>query len=538
MDVTYNQDVKKESRERLISHAIEALTSNRNESYLVSKDHFTKITDHFNTLMHQCVGPGNIDFHNTYNWLFFGGKNSWLKFYDSICIPKTATELRVLYLSGPEPLNDIEVLCNHGIRLENIWAIESNKSTYEEALESLKEAEIHIKIHRGKLEEFFELVNHEFDIIYYDACSPIISPNGSPLDVLKQVFMNKRLTSLSVLITNFAEPGENYNWGDLMGCWFGTKDTYEVPKADIELGWENFFKVGHFDQYSQHINQHQLEYYDNFLTHFIPAFAAEIIPMWQTISLGSLQNKYLLIGQELFAKLNAIRNHSVKVDKLDDWFMETPHFALAVDAYPLLNWANLIRDRLPKADIMNRFLDNKRKQVTLEDALYVGTLLKRFEESESGFKTFILDICSEQFKNLLTRLDFFDRPMRITCDIPMKNLLVDLFYGLYGYPYIAHAGKTLSIKYKAKETTMFSNVFVFDQCRYLYDYLPTPDLWESFFKNIAHQTIIRGCIDGILRNHIELNSSLFKWGFIEGAYGEFGMASLNERIDLNETMSC
>jgi len=58
----------------------------------------------------------------------------------------------------------------------------------------------------------------------------------------------------------------------------------------------------------------------------------------------------------------------------------------------------------------------------------------------------------------------------------MKNLLVELFFGLYGYPFIAHVGKALSIRYKAKETTMFSIVYVFDQCRYLYDYLPTPDL--------------------------------------------------------------
>lgn len=65
-----------------------------------------------------------------------------------------ASELKVLYLSGPEPSNDIEILCNNGIILENIWAIESDKKIYKEALKSLIENKIHIKLHRGSLAEF------------------------------------------------------------------------------------------------------------------------------------------------------------------------------------------------------------------------------------------------------------------------------------------------------------------------------------------------------------------------------------------------
>jgi hypothetical protein len=533
MSLTYNQDIKKESRETLISHAINSLTTNRKDSFLVSKEHFNSITDHFNTMVFECVGKDNLAFRNNYISLFTKSKNNWLAFYDSICTQKNADELKVLYLSGPEPLNDVEILCKYGIRLENIWAIESDKDSYDTGLTTLKEAGVYIKTHRGKLDEFFELVNHEFDIIYYDACSPIISSSGSPLDVLKQIFTNRRLTGVSALITNFAEPKNITNWGEIMGCWFATKDTYEVPELDND--WENFQKIVDFRKYSEHIKNHLNNYYDSFLTHFIPTMAGEIVPMWQTVSLSSLQNKYLLNEQALFKKLKEIRDYKVETHSIKEMIDSIPHFELAMDAYPLLNWSNNIRKRLPPDDILNRLLNTKRKQVTLEDALYIGSLLKRFEESESGFKTFILDICSDKLKYLLTNLDFFDRNLGITCDIPMKNLLVELLYGLYGFPYIAHAGKNLSLKYKAKDTVMFSNVFIFDQCRYLYDYLPSPDLWSSFFENEADQIIIRGCIDGIRRNHLALNSSLFKWGFIEGIYGEqFGAADLVERINLND----
>jgi hypothetical protein len=317
-----------------------------------------------------------------------------------------------------------------------------------------------------------------------------------------------------------------------MGCWFATKDSDEVPGVDERFGWEIAQKIGNFDNYSKFINKYLGLYYDKFITHFISAFAGEIIPMLQMASLSSVQHKYLLTGQSLFDQLKTIRNYEPKGDSLESLLFDIPHYALAVDAYPLLNWANLVREKLPQTDALNVFLSSKRKLASVEDAMYIGTLLKRFEESDGGYKTFIKEICSPPFKEMLEKMDFFDREMRITCDIPMKNLFVELFYGLYGFPYLANTEKNLALKYKAKETTMYSNVFVFDQCRYLYDFLPTPDLWESFFKNFANQTIIRGCIDGIRRNHIYLNSALFKWGFIEGISEKFMIADLDARKEL------
>ncbi|MBB6240524.1 hypothetical protein HDC90_005202 [Pedobacter sp. AK013] len=531
---SYKQGIKNYAREKLIEHAISSLTSQRQESYLVSKDHFTKITDRFNSMLFRFVGGKNIEFTNQYNWQFFGGKNSWFEFYESICRPKTASELKVLYLSGPEPYNDIDILCNKGIRLENIWAIESDKKIYEQAVKSLTDAKIQIKIHRGSLTEFFELTNHEFDIIYFDACSPILSPQQSPLETLKQIFLNRRLTGLSVLITNFAEPKENYHWGDILAPWFAPKEFGELPEIDDDFGRSALEKCASFSAYSNFINQHLDDYYSSFLTHFIPAMASEIIPMWQLSALGSVQSNHLLNEQALQKELKTIKNQQLKADSFKELLNEIPHYALAVDIYPLLNWARLIRENLSADHPLIKFIESNRRKMTIEDSLYICSLLKRFEEADTGFKTFIHNICGEKLKTTLSKLDFFDRHMPLTCDIPMKNLLVELLIGLYGHPYVAHAGKNLSLKYKAKETWMYSDVFVFDQCRYLYDFLPTLDLWESFFENFANQTIIRGCIDEIRRNHLYLNSSLFKWGFVECVDEEFSCADLPERINLND----
>ncbi len=537
-DTTYKQEIKKNSREKLIKHAITSLTGKRMDSYLVTKKHLENITEHFNSRLFCTHEWHNLDIENKslYNRQYSEGKAKWMEFYDTICKPKSANELKVLYLSGPEPYNDIDVLCNNGILLENIWAIESDKSIYSKAIQSLIQSGVQIKIHRGNLAEFFELTNHEFDIIYYDACSPLLSPQQSPLETLKQIFLNKRLSGLSALITNFAEPKNDCEWETVLASWFCTK-YFEKPEIESKCTVDFYFQAYHIPEYSQFIGLHLDDYYDKFITYFIPTLASEIIPIWQLTSINSIQSNYFLNESLLHQELKVIRDFKGKNVTTKNLATEVQHYLLAIDAYPLLNWARIIRERLPQDHILNRFLDSKRKKTTIEEAIYIGSLLKCFEDAQTGLKTFIYNICGNKLKETLTKLDFFDRQMNIACDIPMKNLFIELLIGLYGHPYIAHTGKNLSLKYKAKETWMYSDVFVFDQCRYLYDFLPTLDLWELFFQNLPKQTIVRGCIDGMRRNHLQLNTSLFKWGFMEESYGkEFGQACLADRINLNESL--
>jgi len=535
-NLTYKQEKKNISREKLIKHAIKSLTEDRMDSFLVSKRHLEKITNHFNSMLFKNSEWSRLDIEskNRYNSHYLSGKANWMEFYDAICKPKRANELKVLYLSGPEPYNDIDILCKNGIRLENIWAIDSVKEKYDTALKSLIDLNIHIKIHRGSLSEFFELTNHEFDIVYYDACSPLLSSNQSPLETLKQIFVNKRLTGLSALITNFAELSSNNEWSKAFAAWFSTK-YFEKPEVDFKCKIDFNLQAHLFEEYSQFIESHFNDYYDKFITHFIPTLGSEIIPIWQLTSLNSIRNNHFLNDKLLRSELNRIRNYDSRNVKDSDFTTTVQHYLLDIESYPLLNWARMNREQLPKNNILNRFLDENRKNMTIENALYIGSFLKNFDAAQSNLKTFIYDVCNDNLKKTLKNLDFFDRDMHIACDIPMKNLFIEFLIGLYAHPYIAHAGKNMSLKYMAKETWMYSDVFVFDQCRYLYDFLPTLDLWDSFFQNRANQIIVRGCIDGIRRNHLQLNGSLLKWGFIEGVYGtEFKHANLASRINLNK----
>jgi hypothetical protein len=529
--VTYTQGIKNKARNFLIKHAVAALTRRRKQSFLVTKPSFEAITDHFNTLLLQGLrfsAPEAL----AHQFYFAQARQEWYKLYDAVCTPKKAAQLKVLYLAGPEPLNDIQVLVKHGIQLANIWAVESDKQVYQTAVNSLKENNIQIKLHRGSLKEFFELVPHEFDIIYFDSCSPIISPAANPLDALNQIFLHKRLTGLSVLITNFSEPRENLNWGELLAPWFAPRSGDEVPACDHECLLEGSDKVNMPRQYAAYINEHLPAYYEKFLTHFVACLAAEMVPMWQSLSLSTIQNTHFLRDQQLRQLLRDLQAE-VEASSLMDWLDKVPHHLLAPDAYPLLNWVRLCRQLLPKTSPLIKFLDVSRGQVTLGDALMVYALLKRFEEADSGFNTATDAVCSPELREVLATTDFFDRDMRLTTDIPMKNLLVDLLYGAYGYPHVANTNASAAIRYKAKDTWMYANSFVFDQCRYLYDFLPTMELIPNFFENPHKQIILRGCMDCIHRNHFLLNHDLFRWSFIEDLYDErFRQAKPLERLDL------
>jgi hypothetical protein len=529
----YNQESKIKCRELIIGEAVKSLTKERQSSYVISENNFYKILLHFKGLFYQFIEKHEPSSIEGFEKHFNSTKKEWDKHFDNYNNNKKASALKVLYLSGPEPKNDIEEFLKHGILLSNIWAIESDKNTYEFALQNLIDTGYYIKLHKGTLKDFFEQTNHEFDIIYFDACSPIVSPKHDPVDTLKEIFLRKRLTPLSALITNFAEPKENYNWGDILAPWFATRHEKEMPKIDYKCKLEFDEKSLYLKDYSEYIEKYKDDYYDNFIVHFISTLASEIIPLNQVVSIPSVQNKYFMEYENLNKLFTEIKNNKESEDNLESFLKTVSHFKLAVQAYPLLNWVRLSKEILPENHSLIRFINSKNNKSSLELSMYIGTLIKSYEESRSGFNTYADKVCSSLFKQIITELDYFDRTIRLTCDTPMKNLIIEFLFGIYGFPYIANTNKVQSYKYIAKETWMYSNVFIFDQCRCLYDFVPSIEVFSDFFKSIPNQMIIRSGIDCIYRNHNRLNSNIFEYGLIESIDRKFGWFDLKKREIIN-----
>jgi hypothetical protein len=120
----------------------------------------------------------------------------------------------------------------------------------------------------------------------------------------------------------------------------------------------------------------------------------------------------------------------------------------------------------------------------------------------------------------LDTFQWFDQNARIFCDVPLPNLIADLLIGLYGYPYHNNTKKLLRVAYKAKKTVMFTDAFVLDQARYVYDLLPTLPFFETKFS-IQHQLALRVCMDAIHR-HARFGCPDLFWGCALASMGEEG----------------
>jgi hypothetical protein len=147
------------------------------------------------------------------------------------------------------------------------------------------------------------------------------------------------------------------------------------------------------------------------------------------------------------------------------------------------------------------------------------------------------DACSEDLRGLLGRFRWFDSEgapwYRLFCDEPLPNLIVDLLVGVYGYPYHVNVLKLGRFSYSAKTTAMFSDVFVLDQCRYLYDLVPTLPLFGPELP-FGLQLPIRVCMDLIGRHAYSSCWGVFR-GAALAAMGEdgFSIHPWPERTALN-----
>ena len=185
MDSLYGQEEKKECRARLIKHSIKCLTTERDTSVCVIPDHVMNIWMNLmktqEALEHFSVEE-RVDISNAIE--------EWKIFYQSQMQIKKPRDLRVCYLAGDDPTNDLKVLDDNGILVQNIWAIEKDARTLEKALETINHPRLKkVKLYKGDLINFLIDVEGQFDIIYYDACGTLPSAQQKTLKVIGTVFM-------------------------------------------------------------------------------------------------------------------------------------------------------------------------------------------------------------------------------------------------------------------------------------------------------------------------------------------------------------
>jgi len=502
--MAYNEEQKNTVREETLKSAIKALTDTEAPATLIDKTYVRRVKDF---LMEKGTGQ---DKHFA-SLLSEDTLLKWENYFELNNRTKNVGELKVAYFSGPNPENDIRVLNNLGILPENVWAFESENQIYTAAVMAALESEFpYIKIHKGKIQNFLQYSPIRFDIIYLDFCATITSIQTIP--VVTAIFEKQALNSPGALITNFAYPnpqlnpeqwlntiklGVNYlypkrfteSFEDLGGDWSETQSVFgNTPEDVLELGKENPFNI-----------------YSQFVTRVIMDLGAYIVPV---------QRFTKSFAWKLF-----FNQPSANVNLPEDYNMSLVEFP---DNHPIISGlSNLLpfKDGYSDADLtddpdqdIEAIIDNdfppflEKFVKLLSTDSNAETLLDKLKKMD-----FLMDENDEAEKYYSDALNKISEnwdweSLHVFCDVFLFHQIKDVLVRQLSVPYHYNIEASKRWVYQAQQTPMFQDLFVFDDCRYLYDWMPTIDMFENSVTVLERQMILRFILDGLSKHRFYYNS--------------------------------
>ena len=509
----YTETVKNTARRLIVEAAISILTRDRRSSTLARRSYVREAwsylirSDNPNDVV-EAKKLSKIDVER------------WEAFYDSINQERTPANLKVAYLAGPNPENDLRVLCTAGVLPENIWAFESENATYSEAVGSALASEFpYIKIVNGGIDTFLEASHQRFDIIYLDFCGPLPSRNKKQktLSALTRVLGRHALNSPGILVTNFSLPTEEQDpvgrklIAKLVACYLYPKEFLEgkdgntTPEGPIAEGIEP-------NDWYELVAKNLDEYYGQYITRVLMDHASFLSPYDGFRRHNSLFAK--------FFDTNSDNSLKAKVESLFHFAEDGGGGDVIVDAgqYPVL-WTLAALDKR-----LNR-KDQNYPQFVFEDEdfskfaeLFISQL------SINGIKADLMDGISE-LSYLLSegngQENFLSKPIRRIhdrhdfksfyqfCDLFLFHQSLDLLFRQVANPYHVNVDRTARWTYQAKDTPMFVDMLVLDECRYVYDWMPTADMFSAGISHIARQLSFRFALDGIAKHRRWYNPEYF-----------------------------
>lgn len=518
----YLEKEKIEARKSALETAIKYLTIERNQSTLASIDYVQKVKNHL------------IKYGTKYDIEFakkLSDKNIqyWENFYSSIVTNKTAKQLKVAYLCGPNPENDINEFVKYGLLPENIWGFESDEFLYDKAvISTLSSKYPFIKLHKGNISNFFKYSPLKFDIIYLDFCATL----PKSISTLTSLFHYHVLNSPGILITNFSFPEknkfrdkrgfiDNRGWKNIVSL----SASYLYPKPfmenidaeDDDDNYDNCSESASALGYScnDFLNfafQNDTFIYSQFITRVIHDLASFIVPYYNFAS-----NKYFL---DIFF---CDYNKKLPQDFYESLIEGSP------EEYPILfsfspfnlsnEFCNFHKHFYERLSINSDAEDLKNK-LELMYCLIVDTPKNLYNKK--------LKQLSERYKDWHTKTHQF-------CDPFTFHHLQDLLIRQLCIPYDYNTERNKRWTYKAKQTRMFMDLFLFDECRYVYDWLPTLDMLEKGLEKIQRQLIYRFALDALSKHRRWYNSEFFYGTAVTDGFEfeDFTFKYLKPRIKIN-----
>ena len=490
----------------MLKSAIEALTSNRHSAEPISREQLRITFDHYLRLIEPVPLKG-AQFRELRaaaetelaEWLEFDANcNTWRK----------PGELKVLYLCGPSPLNDLAVLLEHGINIHNIWAVTNSAGDSAAAHAELHKANLALKVHEGSLADLFKIYNEVFDLIYFDACGPFMGGKPSTLLPLLEILERQRLAPKSSLITNYSAPPEvgtaRERYVNLATAYFHPRDN-DMPDVVTKINMDPSVFAACPDLLKEVVNANLETVYSDLVTQLTIDLALVIIPSLRAFSMPAFLKTHAG-GQQIVGDLIARQTR----ESMDGQGMPGDRW-LSPGAYPILAFIDQLEKYNRNDPFLHALRSHNHEGISFKHFLSVSELARSVTDGN-------WEILSPALLAAI-RCSWFDYSARITCDVPLPNLLVNSLIGTYGRPYIYNPRLSQRVKYTSNVREMYCDLFVFDQCRSFFDWFPTVQACPSRFRYTPFQIVARSLIDRLSWNHYYNTANPF-YGAAIGGIGE------------------
>lgn len=586
----YNQPIKEKSRELIWQHAVKTLTVSRGDNRILHSTYMRNLWGFCGNVLKKYRNVSLSD----------EAIDQWLSYADSIYGNKMPGELKVAFLCGSHPENDVRHLEKLGIRIENIYAFEQNGTDFKEAVKSLHDSYPQLKIYNGNISDFFKLNVVVFDIVYLDFCETLFTNS----DTIFSLFDTNSLSELGVLIVNTAYPNKDdsqileklANYYTFLSNYeasavFGLEECSE--EEDVGRYVVDSFACGidSHEQMLKQVSDYFYYAYSAFQTNLIMTYASIIKPAYTfckkgfiekillnpTVVNSLVQNKLVKKGYDLFRQLIKMKD----LEYIGDY---------GVDIADCITDSPLGITEAERASIMKKLIQDYPDGAILEDSELKSLIEKAFPNEKDAFGAItscallsslqlfhsiasshllsssievlmdntkweqmlgqpgdgsniskygaiqireiltkaidynINKVFSESLKSELNRIEKNTLENKYNlygafCNDPGIEIWLELMLNQYGFPYHVNVKNHERYSYIAKTQEMCLDVFTFDKCRALYDWLPMLEYYADFIDNDNRQTIIRMCIDAIKKHTLHKPIDIYDYAVLVGEPG-------------------
>ncbi|ATB33894.1 hypothetical protein [Melittangium boletus] len=537
---TYKQSVKEYARRTLWVHAVDSLTVHRRETRVLRESLIRRMWDYaFEDFLLKFKAVSTVDERIL---------QSWCDFADATYGDRRPQDLRIAYLCGPEPENDLTILKELGVLTENVWAFEAKTEIYRSALERAKKAFPSLKIFPGSIDDFLELNSTPFDIIYLDFTAPLFSRAAKPYASLHAVFDRQALSELSALIVTTSEPDPSDEAIDFLTSYHYSQAWVEQGLFKEPLPEETTAEFGSGpilhpldrDEFRWKVRDNFPEAYSAFVTQYPNVYASLVQPGMRVI-LNKSARKHLFAGDTAFAEqekqlrdLSWMLSNSSETDEETDAAVATGFggdFHMAREHYSL--WHFLEEAQSQDTELTRAWMGEYLQPNPRINRLMGAKLAYQLRAAADGYPAVLSKQLLQSIRAIVATLPEKDGKQYF-CNTPLPHLWLELALNQLGFPHHQNVERHLRFRYQAKTRPMIVDSFIFDRCRALYDWLPLVELQGEDFMHLERQMLARSCLNAIALQGYYINPRQY-WAALLCCLGErrwSRTASLMRRRDI------